>query len=541
MKRISFLLLASCLYTATYAQTWQDTVARIEAAFSRYKPTGPGAQMAISRNGQVIFSGAWGLADLERNVKLTTASLIEAGSVSKQFTAASILLLEQQGKLFLEDDVHKYIPELPDYGTPITIRQLMQHTSGLKDWGSVVYVAGWPRGTKAYNNLDALAVICRQQTLNNVPGAEYIYSNTGYTLMSIIVQRVSGTELKDFTRPAIFDPAGMQHSIWRSSYLLLVPGRAMAYSIDSAQYFNDMPNESVYGHGGLLTTAEELLKWTQYYTSGKLGNPSLFPKQTATSRFNNGEPHNYAAGLVITKLNGRDAIVHSGATASYRANLEYYPELGLTFAFLSNTSAFDGAPTNAAAVTRNIFIPEPENTKPQTAVPPIAVTEEVLRGYTGWYQYSRDGRGLKLSLRNGKLYAGNNTALYPVGKNRFKNEQGGMYEFSDGGFREIRAGKDTMQYRSVEFSNINNNGAAARYAGEYYSEEADARLIIEAQGTTVTLVQKIDAKFVLTPQYKDGFDSPFGPLYFERDGQNKISGFKISTSRARNIRFTKVK
>lgn len=540
MKKLPLLLLVLCAYTAS-AQTWQDTVARIEAAFSRYKPNGPGAQMAISRNGQVIFSKAWGMADLEHDVKLTTSSLIEAGSVSKQFTAASILLLEQQGKLSLEDDVHKHIPELPDYGTPITIRQLMQHTSGLKDWGSIVAISGWPRGTKAYNNLDALAVICRQKTLNNVPGAEYIYSNTGYTLMSIIVQRVSGKELKDFTRPAIFDPAGMQQSIWRSSYKLLVPGRAMAYSTIGPDYFNDMPNESVYGHGGLLTTAEELLKWTQFYTSGKLGSPSLFPKQTATGRFNNGQPNVYAAGLVVTKLNGKDVIMHSGATASYRANLEYFPEQGLMFAFLSNTSAFDRDSTNAAALIRNIFIPEPKTGQPQAAVPPLAVSEETLRNYTGWYRLTRDGRGLKMSMKNGQLYAGANTALYPTGASRFMNKNGSIYEFSEGGFMQVTADKDTLLFKATDFANINNDGAAARYAGEYYSEEADAKVLIETEGTTVRLVQKADSKIPLTPQYKDGFETPYGPLYFERNEQNKISGFKISVSRARNVSFTKVK
>ncbi len=541
MKIFSLLFFAAFLYTGVHAQTWQDTVARIEAAFARYKPDGPGAQMAISRNGQVIFSKAWGLADMEHQVKLTTTSLIEAGSVSKQFTAAAILLLEQEGKLSLSDDVHKYIPELPDYGTLITIRHLMQHTSGLKDWGSVAALSGWPRGTKAYDNLDALAIICRQKTLNNVPGAEYIYSNTGYTLMAIIVQRVSGKELKDFSRPALFDPAGMRQSIWRSSYKLMVPGRAMAYSTIGPRFLNDMPNESVYGHGGLLSTAEELLQWTQFYTGGKLGNPSLFPKQVATHPLNNGQPHNYAAGLVVTQLNGKDVIMHSGATASYRANLEYFPGLGLTFAFLSNTSAFDRDSTNPAALTRNIFIPEPKAGKPQTAVPPLAVAEETLRNYTGWYQFSRDGRGLKLSIKNGQLYAGNNTALFPLGKNRFKNERGGVYEFGEGSFSEITPEKDTLQYRAVDFANINNDGAAARYAGEYYSEEADARVTIEAEGTTVRLVQKASSKFNLTPQYKDGFETPYGPLYFERNEQNKITGFKISISRARNVSFTKVK
>ncbi|MEO5582275.1 MAG: serine hydrolase domain-containing protein, partial [Saprospiraceae bacterium] len=172
---------------AGISQSWQDTLMLIEKAFERYKPTNPGAQLAISRNGHIIFSNAWGMADLEHRVSLTMKSVLEAGSVSKQFTAAAMLLLEQQGKLSMSEDVRKYIPELRDYGTVITLRHMMQHTSGIKDWGSIAGIAGWPRTTKTYSNDDALLIISRQKTLNNKPGDEYIYSNSNYNLFAIIV------------------------------------------------------------------------------------------------------------------------------------------------------------------------------------------------------------------------------------------------------------------------------------------------------------------------------------------------------------------
>ncbi len=540
MKRSLLLFLAAFSCTAAFAQTWQDTLTRIEAAFARYMPEGPGAQMAVSRNGKVIFSKAWGMADLEHGVPMTTRSLIEAGSVSKQFTAAAILLLEQQGKLSLDDDVHKYVPELPDYGAPVTLRQMMQHTSGLKDWGGVASISGWGRSTKTYNNDDALAIMIRQKTLNNVPGAEYIYSNSNYNLLAIVVKRVSGKELAEFSGPAIFTPAGMPLTIWRSSYKLLVPGRTMAYARVKGKFENDMPNESVYGQGGLLTTAEELIKWTGFYSGGKFGSPSLYPQQVKTGHFNNGKPNNYAAGLVITPLNGQDAIVHSGSTASYRANLEFFPKLGLVFAFLSNTSAFDSDSTNAASLVRNIFVPEPAVALKPAAAASFKVSENDLRNYTGWYKRSSDGRGAKLSLQNGRLQLGP-TPLQPVAKNTFKTAAGSTLLFSGGQFVQVMPNSDSLLYTAVEFANINNDGAAARYAGEYYSEDADARITIKAEGTAIWFIQKIDQKFPLTPQYRDGFDSPYGPLCFERDAQNRISGFKISLGRARNIPFVKVK
>ncbi|HEX6170480.1 MAG TPA: serine hydrolase domain-containing protein, partial [Chitinophagaceae bacterium] len=222
------ILLNACLVGK--AQSWQDTVSQIEKLFARYKPGKPGAQLAISRNGKIIFSKAWGMADLEHNVPLTTESITEAGSVSKQFTAAAILLLEQQGKLSLDDDLRKYVPELPDYGYKISLRHMMQHKSGLKDWGAVAAIAGWPRTTKTYNNEDALYIISNQKTLNHKPGDEYIYSNSNYNLFAIIVQRVSGMSLAEYTRKYIFEPAGMKHTQWRDNYKRIVPNRAIAYS-----------------------------------------------------------------------------------------------------------------------------------------------------------------------------------------------------------------------------------------------------------------------------------------------------------------------
>jgi CubicO group peptidase (beta-lactamase class C family) len=197
MKKISFLLAVLSVCIISSAQSWQDTISLIEKAFERYKPGNPGGQLAIARNGQIIFSRSWGMADMEHGAVLTNESVIEAGSVSKQFTAAAILLLEQQGKLSLNDDVRKYVPELPVYESPIILRQMMQHTSGLKDWGSIADISGWSRSTKTYSNDDALYIITRQKTLNYKPGDEYLYSNSNYNLFAIIVERVSGISLAE--------------------------------------------------------------------------------------------------------------------------------------------------------------------------------------------------------------------------------------------------------------------------------------------------------------------------------------------------------
>jgi len=533
MKKLLFFL-SLLLYTVTvHAQSWADTVAAIEKIFSRYKPDEPGAQLAISRNGQVIFSKAWGMADLEHGIPLTTTSLTEAGSVSKQFTAAAILLLEQQGKLSLSDDVRKYIPELPDYGTTITLRHMMQHTSGIKDWGSIMDIACWPRGTRNYSNEYALYVITLQKTLNNKPGDEYIYSNSNYNLFAIIVQRVSGMSLAEFTTKNIFVPAGMQHTQWRANFKKVVRDRAIAYAKTGLGYFTNMPNENVYGNGGLLTTAEDLLAWNRFYQGGHFGNPSLSPQQTATHPLNNGHPHYYGAGLMMDSVNGLRAISHNGATASYRANLEYFPDFGLSFAWLSNTSAYDRDTFDLNNAVRSIFLPNrkaPARPRPRS----VTVAPEKLASYAGWYLDPRTGSGTRLYVNEGKLYSQYpNGTLIILGDNLFQLGSTRI-EASNKGLLVTAGGSSTF-FDKVLTADTSTQAMAA-YAGVYYSPEAEATYTITWKEGKLLLEQKPDTRFALQPTYKDGFDCPFGPLYFVRE-QEKITGFRISVSRARNVQF----
>lgn len=406
MKKFLFVLLLPLTLT-TYAQHWQDTVKNIEAIFTRYKTTNPGCELAISRNGHLLFSKAWGMADLEHHTHITTTTIIEAGSVSKQFTAAAILLLEQQGKLSLDDDVAKYIPELPEYGQAIPLRYLMHHSSGIRDWGAIAAIAGQPRTTRTYTNADALDIIAHQQALNFPPNDQFSYSNSGFNLLAIIVQRVSGMSLADFTRKYIFIPAGMTHTSWRDDHKRVVPDRAMAYALTNNVYETNMPNEDVYGHGGLLTTAEDLLKWNAWYQNGHFGTPSLLPKMLQIDTLNNGEPNNYGAGLFLSKKHNLDYVAHDGATASYRARLSSYPALHLSIAWLSNTSAFDTA-ANAAVQTENLFFPpQPAATAAKTQFHPDSLwypTMNELRSYVGKYYSEEAQAGFTVQLKAAQLY-----------------------------------------------------------------------------------------------------------------------------------------
>lgn len=498
-RRLLFVfLLFAILHLNTQAQQWSDTVQYIENIMARYTPENPGCQLAISRNGTTLFSKAYGMADLEHRVALTINSVIEAGSVSKQFTAAAILLLEQEGKLSLSDDVHKYIPELPEYGYPVTLRQMMQHTSGLKDWGSVAAIAGWPRTTKTYSNADALEIIVRQKSLNHIPGDEYLYSNSNYNLFAIIVERVSGQSLAEFTRRRIFEPAGMVHTEWRDDFRKIVPNRAIAYGFEKGRFYTDMPNEYVYGNGGLLTTAEDLLAWNNYYINGKLGQPSLLPKQIQTNPFNNGLPGRYGAGLRVDSLLGRKVITHSGATASYRANLDYFPDLGLSIAWISNSAQFDGHINPAATAIRNLLVKNIGAAQVASAKKPVISDSALFR-----------------DLKDG------NARMLPV-------IQGKPMNTPEGNWIPVAPAKtDSLSLKE--------------FTGIYYSEESNSQVSVEwLSGKLMARVNPSNTT-ELIPICKDGFRMSGGFLHISRNKKGKISGGTISVNRARNVPFKKIR
>ena len=540
MKRLYLSLVIFGTSLISNAQTWQDTLSSIETHFSRYQPSNPGAQFAISRGGKLIFSKSWGMADLEHSVPITNESISEAGSVSKQFTAASILLLEQQGMLSLDDDVKKYVPELPDYGHTITLRQMIQHTSGLRDWGSIAEMAGWPRWTKAYSNEDALDIICNQKTLNHKPGDEYIYSNSNYQLLTIIVQRVSGMSLAEFTRKHIFEPAGMNHTQWRDDYTRVVLNRAIGYSKSDTEYKTFMPNEFAYGNGGLLTTTEDLLIWINYMLDGKFGSPSLLEKQLERNTFNNGVMHNYGAGLFVGTYRGWKYFSHSGETAGYRAYVEAYPELDLAFAFLSNTSEFDLFSMNLPAIVADMFVPiKVPETKPKTPKPYV-LEKDKLNTYASWYKNLKTGEGLKLYLMDETLHVTDDGELMPVSESEFLTMNGNKrFTLKQNGLNVITDDADSVNYLKIDAAELDDR-SMNEYEGEYFSDEVGVKYQVVGKDKKLFLILKPKYEFLLEPTYKDGFKYSEGIVYFERKN-SEIINFKISSYRARNVEFNKIK
>lgn len=537
MRQLLVLILA---VSSLHSNAQTDTISpKIEKIFGQYTASEPGCQLSISRNGKLIFSKAWGMANLEAGTPLTMNSLIEAGSVSKQFTAAAILLLEQQGKLSTEDDIRKYLPEVPQYGKIIKIKHLIHHTSGLKDWGTIAALTGWGRGSKAFRNEDALEIVSHQKTLNNIPGQEFIYSNSNYNLLAIIVQRVSGQSLADFTRQYIFIPAGMTKTQWRDNFRRVVPNRAVAYYKGKDGYESDMFYEDSYGNGGLLTTTDDLLKWNAFYLSGKFGQPSLLQKQIAKDTLNDHRLNQYAAGLFIQTLRGKKMIMHDGATGSYRCDLSYFPELDLSIAWLSNSSRFDTASYNIVRQVQDIFIPALPPEKPK-AVLATKVPPETLKSYEGLYQNSRTAGSLQISFDTDHLILDNRTRLDAISNSSFRLGADRLAFDAQKNLWWITANLDSVAYNRVLPATTTLQDLKA-YTGSFSSGEAEAKLTIEEKEGVLWMRFNSYEAFRLQPLYRDGFRIlGFGGIVkFERTANGELSGFAITQGRARNVAFVR--
>jgi CubicO group peptidase (beta-lactamase class C family) len=522
------------------AQSWQDTANMIDNIMNKYKNDGPGAEFAISRNRTLIYSTAKGMADLEHMSPFTKTTKTEAGSVSKQFTAAAILLLEQQGKLSINDDIRKYLPEIKDYGHVIRIYHLLHHTSGLRDWGSVISHSGWPRGTRAYTNNDAFQIIIRQKSLNNIPGDEYIYSNSNYTALTMIVQRVSGMSHAAFTKKYLFEPAGMKNTEWRDDHTRVVHNRAIAYSKEDGVYVTNMPNEDTYGHGGLLTTAEDLLLWNQFYLSGKFGSPSLFSRQTETMTLNSGKRNGYAAGLSTDPVNGWKAISHTGNTAAYFADLEYFPEMGLSFAWLSNTTSvsFDDVPYSI----RNLFVKNLPLTVSTELKTDSTIDWKKFIPFSGAYRNEKTGSGFKLYSKDNGIYLlpnggplrtiNNNTLGLGRGRLLFPDKQSGKLTV-------ITAAGDTVIYSAIDTA-LSDPASLQEYTGTYFSDETESYMYVELTDGKLFMYPRKEMEEELMGIYKDAFIYPGAEIWFERDIKKGITNFYITIARARKVEFRKV-
>lgn len=464
-RALAVVLLLIVLTAVGFSQAADGAAAKVDAIFANYdKPESPGCALGVIKDGKLVYARGYGKANLEHGIANGSKLVYDIGSTSKQFTAASILLLAQAGKLSLEDEVRKFIPELPAYRKPVLIRHLLHHTSGLRDYLTLFSLAGISFDDTT-TEADALKIIVKQKALNFTPGDEWLYSNSGYFLLSIIVKRASGKSLPEFAKENIFDPLGMTHSLILDNHKRIVQMRATGYApARSGGFQTEMSNFEQTGDGAVLTSIEDLLLWDQNFYEPKVGGKAFLDQMHAVGTFNDGKKHDYASGLFIEEYKGLRKISHGGSWAGFRSELVRFPDQKFSVACLCNLGTTN--PSAMALQVADIYLAEqfkgPEKNAltlrgaPPKLPDPITLTTEQLTEFTGVYYSEELDTTNKVALENGRLFMVDRNdvkrPLTPRTKELFTLLQGAQYEFTrDAQGKVTGFGVNAGRIRGVRF------------------------------------------------------------------------------------------
>lgn len=461
MLGLALLLVAPVI---GFSQSADGVTAKVDAIFASFdKPDSPGCALGIIKDGKLIYARGYGKANLEHGIPNGSKLVYDIGSTSKQFAAASILLLAQTGKLSLEDDVRKIVPELPSYQKPILIRHLIHHTSGLRDYLTLFSLAGI-NFDDTTTEADALKIIIRQKALNFTPGDEWLYSNSGYFLLSIIIKRASGKSYPEFAKENIFDPLGMKHTLVLDNHKRIVPMRATGYSPRAGGFQTEMSNFEQTGDGAVLTSVEDLLLWDQNFYEPKVGGKAFLDQMHAVGMFNDGKKLDYASGLFIEEYKGLRKVSHGGSWAGYRSELLRFPDQKFSVACLCNLGTVN--PSAFAQQVADIYLADQfkaTETKaltlrgaPPKLPDPITLTAEQLAEYAGVYSSEELDTTYRLVVENGRLTAidRNDTKRPLVVRTRelFTLMQGAQFEFTrDAAGKVTGFGVNAGRIRGVRF------------------------------------------------------------------------------------------
>jgi len=565
----SCLMAASLVVRSSPEGAEETTNAAVDAIFADLtKPGSPGCALGIYRDGKIIYTKGYGLANVEDNVPITPQTVFDVGSISKQFTAASILLLEKQGKLRLDDDVRKYIPELPDYsreGQKITILHLLNHTSGLRDYVSLFLLAGIH-----YDNVttdeDALAIIRRQKGLNFSPGSDWKYTGSGYLLLGLIVQRVTGKTLKGFAEENIFQPLDMTHTQYRNDHTSLIANRALAYEQDEGgAYKLSVSYAEQNGDGMIHTSVEDLQKWDENFYSGQIGGKELVAEMQERGKSSDGRPLKYAKGLFLRNYRGLPTIWHAGESAAYLSNLLRFPEQHFSVACLCNGRF---SPVYRSHRVAQLYLGELMKQGEfdfATAEPEAKSTESLtgkqLLAWTGNYRNPKNQEIWQITKKEGTLwldFEGNRRQLRALSPTEFAPlryiyEIRLRFESARNSSRpKLIVSKEmepTATFEAVEAPALSTPELTA-YAGDYWSEELRANYRLVMHDGKLWMKDLIGADGIvhrgtipsneLRSISADEFLLEGPPLIFRftRDKNSKLTGFVLNGFSERGISFT---
>ena len=545
---------------------------RVDAIFAPWTERNtPGCSVAVMRGGELLFAKGYGAANLEYDIPITPSTVFHVASVSKQFTALALALLVAEGKVSWDDDIRRYVPELPDFGTPITLRQLAHHTSGIRDQWALLQMAGWRWGGDVIRQADVLDLLSRQTALNFPPGSDYVYSNSGYTLLAVVIERVSGQTLRAFTERRLFRPLGMAHTVFRDDHTTLVRNRAYAYARDGfGSYHLSIPDFAIAGATSLFTTVEDLARWNRNFGTGEVGGRDVLRQLAEPGALDDGARLSYAFGLAHGTHRGRRTIGHGGTDAGYRSEFLRFPDEDVAVAVLCNTGTAD--PGRLARDIADIFLPPPSIADiflPATPsiVAPVRETtprSDRERGtapargraggafrpadfatLAGYYRRPGNDVPLRVVVRGEELAlmaGGAEQPLRQVADGRFLLAGTTEVAFTPAGGDKpltLRVGAATRPAYSRAVPVQPEPDALVAYAGSYYSDDLAVDYTFRVENERLVLWNRKLGRIPLTPTFTDGFYGANWYFTFRRDDAGQVSGFTVSTSRAWNIPFRK--
>ena len=527
-----------------------EQAARVDDVFKDFsKPGSPGCAVGVYRDGAIAYRRSYGMANLDHDVPLTTGSIFHVASLSKQFTAAAILLLAQDGKLSVEDDIRKHVPELPDFGSRITLRHLANHTSGMRDQWALLGLAGWRYSRDLITDDDVLALLSRQKDLNFRPGERHLYSNSGYTLLAIVVSRVSGKSFREFTAERIFKPLGMTNTHFRDTFHEIVKNQAYGYAPERSTFRLSVTNFDTAGATSLLTTVEDLARWDANFEKPVIGGERLIAGLLDRGVLNTGERIDYAFGIAHGTYRGLATIGHGGSDAGYRSAILRFPEQRFGVSVLcnvvTNPSLFAQrvADIYLADVLKAQTTPVATDSQPDVPLPP-----EQLSRLAGLYWNATDALSVRVAVENGALHTatgGNTQPLKSLGGGVFVRRSGPgpqfTFDLSDGGGHRVTigppSGRGDVLERAEPF--VPTTTQLAEFAGAYRSDEIEAVYRMTLRDGILRLERLKSQPSALDPIVKDTFSSQPGTLRFTRDAAGRVNGFTLDAGRIRHVKFWK--
>jgi CubicO group peptidase (beta-lactamase class C family) len=550
MTRPSFSLLAVAVAAAVGASAAraQRPADRVDSVFAAHRGTDrAGCAVGVVQAGKPVFAKGYGMADLAQGLAITPHSVFHVASVSKQFAAMSLVLLARAGRLSLDDDIRKYLPEMPVYERPITIRHLLTHTSGIRDQWNLLITSGWRLGDDLITEQDVIDVVTAQRTLNFPPGSDWNYSNSGFTLAAVIVKRVTGQSLRQFADSAMFQPLGMTETHFHDDNLHIVPGRTRGHTFRNGEWKETYPNYSTVGATSLFTTVVDLARWHAQLDSGLVGGRAAIDELIRPAVLTSGDTLSYALGVFVGSYRGVPTISHSGGDPGYSSHLLHFPRTRSGVSVLCNSSGV-AAPTRLAEQVADIFLE-----KELGPVPPVPaqVTAAAVAGAEGLY-WSETAEAM------GRLVVENGLALWRPGA----GTAGGaplrvsgvdrrwlvgtgpatLTMLPDGTLRLRAATGEPSSYTKVA-DWAPTAADRATLAGRYRSPELDVTWEVRAAGDSLTVHRRKYPPVRLTPAFRDTYTAPgLGGFILRaiRGPKGAITAVTVGSGRVRRVVFERV-